>query len=189
MEDMELQEEKKGETGFRWKKELFGWLESIVISILAVALLITFAGRVVMVDGISMVDTLHHGERIVTTPLYTQLNRGDIVVVRRKDNGPIVKRVIGLEGETVDMDYANHRVLIDGVPLEEPYVGVLMEVPEYVQISFPVTVPEGYLFVMGDNRNHSNDSRAAEIGLVDIRNVFGKAVFRIWPLESMGTIE
>lgn len=192
MDDMEKTESRQTETeekpGVRLESELLGWLESIVISVIVVALLITFVGRIVVVDGHSMERTLLDQERIVTTPLYTGLERGDIVVIRRKDDTPLVKRVVAVAGETVDIDYADDFVVINGERLEESYINGSMNTPDYKMLEFPLEVPEGYIFVLGDNRNHSSDSRSVEIGLIDTRNVFGKAVFRVWPLDKMGAI-
>lgn len=175
---------------FSLKKEILGWVESIVVAVAVVALIITFIGRPVMVDGISMQNTLQNKDRIITTHLYASLHYNDIVVIRRNEEKPLVKRVVGLPGDTVDVDYEQHKLIVNGVPIEEDFIKDEMRQPaSFPLIALPVTVPEGSLFVMGDNRNNSLDSRAAEVGLIDERNVIGKAVFRIWPFSRFGGIQ
>lgn len=171
----------------RVEKELLSWLETILIAIAAVALMVTFIGRLMQVDGSSMEPTLHDGERLITTPLYGRLKQGDIVVIRRKDGHPIVKRVIGTPGDVVDIDFSAHEVRINGELLDEPYIKEPTE--RSFDVEFPITVPEGAYFVMGDNRNNSDDSRHSTIGMIDRRNIFGKAVLRVWPFEAFGRLD
>lgn len=171
----------------RIEKELLSWLETVLIAIAAVALMVTFIGRLMQVDGSSMEPTLHDGERLITTPLYGRLKRGDIVVIRRKDGHPIVKRVVGTPGDVVDIDFSAHEVRINGELLDEPYIKEPTE--RSFDVEFPITVPEGAYFVMGDNRNNSDDSRHSTIGMIDRRNIFGKAVLRVWPFEAFGGLD
>ena len=172
------------------KKEVISWILTLAISIGIVVLLNTFVVRVMVVDGDSMVDTLHHNDRILTTPLYTELSRGDIVVIHRENDQPLVKRVIAVAGDTIDVDYDTGKVLLNGEAIDEPYLDGKMQEPNYIggNTPLPLTVSEGYVFVMGDNRNNSLDSRAQEVGEVPVENVFGKVFFRIWPLDALGTI-
>lgn len=174
---------------FSLKREIFSWVEAIAGAIIVVALIITFIGRPILVDGHSMETTLMNNDRIITTPLYLSLEHNDIVVIRRKGDLPLVKRVIALEGETVDFNYARGVVTVDGKTLAEPFLPETMREPVYRTITFPATVPEGFVFVMGDNRNNSDDSRDPAIGMIDKRNIMGKALFRIWPMEKMGKID
>lgn len=175
-------EERAGEE--KSGRDLYEWVQALVCSVLAVVVIFTFVIRLIGVDGHSMVPTLQDGDRLlVTTSLISSDYRyGDIVIIQKgtfADGDPIVKRVIATEGQTVDIDFAAGVVYVDGQPLEEPYINEPTYVDEGTQ--FPLTVPEGAVFVMGDNRNRSDDSRNAELGTVDTRYVIGKAVFLLFP--------
>ena len=139
-----------------------------------VALIFTFGVRMIRVDGESMLPTLQDGQRLMITSYPYTPQRGDIVVIDAYTayGDPLVKRVIGIEGDTIDIDFQNGIVYLNGEALEEPYTAE----PTYLQesVTFPVTVPEGCLFVMGDNRNHSTDSRDDRVGFVDERDVLGR---------------
>ena len=190
MENIEKKPSEKDEKeSFSLKREIFSWVEAIAGAIIVVALIITFVGRPILVDGHSMETTLMNNDRIVTTPLYLSLKHNDIVVVRRKGDLPLVKRVIALEGETVDFNYSKGEVTVNGKALTEPFLPEAMREPVYRTLTFPATVPEGFVFVMGDNRNNSDDSRDPAIGMIDKRNIMGKALFRIWPTDKMGKID
>ena len=156
-----------------------------VLSVLILFMLVyILCFRVVVVIGSSMYDTLVHGDRLVliSNVLYTQPKYGDIIVASKDSfrNGEcIVKRVIATEGQEVDIDFAKGIVYVDGVQLDEPYI--FSETKLYEGVKFPITVDEGCLFVMGDNRMDSKDSRSTEIGLIDKREVLGKAIFLLFP--------
>lgn len=155
----------------------------LVCSVLAVVVIFTFVIRLIGVDGHSMVPTLQNGDRllVLNSMLYDDYKYGDIVVLRKESflTEPIVKRVIATEGQTVDIDFANGIVYVDGVALEEDYINDLTYTDEGTE--FPLTVPEGAIFVMGDNRNRSDDSRNSALGTVDTRYVIGRAVFLLFP--------
>lgn len=177
------------QTGASVKAEAYDWLQSIVVAILACILLFVFAVRTIGVIGVSMKETLHDGDRVVISNLFYTPESGDIVVLRKESfmDEPIVKRVIATEGQTIDIDFDAGIVYVDGEALTEEYIAE----PTYRQLQFegPVTVPEGHVFVMGDNRNHSNDSRDASLGLVDERYIMGRVLFRMWPLSDFGTVD
>ncbi len=164
-------------------RDLYEWVQALVCSVLAVVLLFTFVIRLIGVDGHSMVPTLQDGDRllVLSSLLYDDYAYGDIVVLRKSEflEEPIVKRVIATEGQTVDIDFESGSVYVDGTLLDEPYVNELTFLQEGTE--FPLTVPDGCIFVMGDNRNHSSDSRDARLGTVDTRYVIGKAVFLAFP--------
>lgn len=165
-------------------RDLYDWVQSLVGSVLVVVAIFTFVIRMMGVDGHSMLNTLQHGDRllVVNSMLYHDYKYGDIVILRKNgvfDDDPIVKRVIAVEGQTVDIDFAEGIVYVDGEALEEDYI----REPTYTAegTEFPLTVPEGSIFVMGDNRNGSSDSRDYRLGTVDTRYVIGKAAFLIFP--------
>ena len=165
-------------------RDLYEWVQSLVGSVLVVVAIFTFVIRMMGVDGHSMLNTLQHGDRllVVNSMLYHDYQYGDIVILRKNgvfDDDPIVKRVIAVEGQTVDIDFAEGIVYVDGEALEEDYI----REPTYTAegTEFPLTVPEGSIFVMRDNRNGSSDSRDYRLGTVDTRYVIGKAAFLIFP--------
>ena len=165
-------------------RDLYEWVQSLVGSVLVVVAIFTFVIRMMGVDGHSMLNTLQHGDRllVVNSMLYHDYKYGDIVILRKNgvfDDDPIVKRVIAVEGQTVDIDFAEGIVYVDGEALEEDYI----REPTYTAegTEFPLTVPEGSIFVMGDNRNGSSDSPDYRLGTVDTRYVIGKAAFLIFP--------
>ena len=165
-------------------RDLYEWIQSLVGSVLVVVAIFTFGIRMLGVDGHSMLNTLQHGDRLmVVNPIfYHDYKDGDIVILRKTgvfDNEPIVKRVIATGGQTVDIDFSEGVVYVDGEALEEDYI----REPTYTAegTEFPLTVPEGSIFVMGDNRNGSSDSRDYRLGTVDTRYVIGKAAFLLFP--------
>ena len=165
-------------------RDLYEWIQSLVGSVLVVVAIFTFGIRMLGVDGHSMLNTLQHGDRLmVVNPIfYHDYKYGDIVILRKTgvfDNEPIVKRVIATGGQTVDIDFDAGVVYVDGEALEEDYI----REPTYTAegTEFPLTVPEGSIFVMGDNRNGSSDSRDYRLGTVDTRYVIGKAAFLLFP--------
>ena len=164
--------------------DLFDWLQMVMGCILAAGLLFNCFARLTQVDGESMTNTLQDGEMMLAWSLGYHPKAGDIVVVNKKtatflDDRAIVKRVIATEGQTVDIDFVTGTVYVDGEALQEDYINELTFTEEGTE--FPLTVPEGSIFVMGDNRNHSDDSRNSQLGTVDTRYVIGKAVFLLFP--------
>ncbi|KAF5061287.1 Signal peptidase I S [anaerobic digester metagenome] len=162
---------------------LYEWVRALVTSVLTVVLIFTFAVRLIGVDGHSMVPTLQNGDRLLVTVgvLAGEYRVGDIVVLRKQSflEEPIVKRVIALEGQTVDIDFTTGSVEVDRKILNEPYINELTFRSDGTE--FPLTVPEGSVFVMGDNRNHSNDSRDVRLGTVDTGYILGKAALVLFP--------
>ena len=168
--------------------EALDWLQCVVTALIAAILIFTFAARTITVVGSSMLPTLEEGNLLIVSKLFYQPKRGDIVVLRKASfmADPIVKRVIATEGQTVDIDFAEGTVSVDGVKLDEPYVNELTY--EREDFTEPVTVPEGHVFVMGDNRNRSTDSRDARVGCVDTHELIGRAILRLAPLNQFGKI-
>lgn len=165
------------------------YLHDIVYILAVILLLFTFCVRVVIVSGSSMFGTLVDGDYLllINNPLCGELQQGDIVVAsmdRFRGGEAIVKRVIATEGQTVDIDFRKGVVYVDNRPLEEDYIFS----PTYLSegVEFPLVVEEGCVFLMGDNRGDSRDSRAPEIGQVDTREILGKAVFLMMPGTGKG---
>lgn len=173
--------------------ELFDWLQCIVFALIACILIFLFLGRTVGVIGGSMENTLHQGERLVISKLFYTPQYGDIVVLRQDSfrDEPLVKRVIATEGQTIDIDFEECLVYVDGVALDEPYTKDYGSYMYYDPQDFDgeVTVPEGCVFVMGDNRNGSTDSRTESIGFVDTRKILGRVLLRIGPLDKIGFVK
>ena len=179
MENDSLRTEAPKEKG----RELYEWIQALVCSVLAVVLLFTFGVRLIGVDGRSMVPTLQDGDRllVLNSMFCGGYAPGDIVVLRKESflPTPIVKRVIAVEGQVVDVDFGSGVVFVDGKPLQEEYIQERTFTAEGT--AFPLTVPEGSVFVLGDNRNHSTDSRSSQLGTIDTRYIIGRAAFLALP--------
>ncbi len=183
-------------------KDIFDWIDTIVIALIAVVLIFTFFFRIATIVGPSMQNTLYSGERVMISGFRYEPEHGDIVVISRNtDNSvgnvgngrePIIKRVIATEGQWVDIDFKKGVVSVgydpaNLKPLNEPYTKTLTT--RKWDIDFPVYVKENCVFVLGDNRNDSLDSRSSSIGedgLIDKRYILGKAIYRIWPFDAFG---
>lgn len=174
-------------------------LESVLVSIFVILLVFAYFMRPVTVDGMSMFPTLNDGDQLVMCRLFYQPEPGDIVVVSNEEghilnadgeavnsgralNENLIKRVIAVAGQTIKVDAAAGAVYVDDVKLDESYIAELTFTDDGA-FSYPITIPEGYIFVMGDNRNHSTDSRNALVGVVETKDVLGKAYFRYRPAE------
>ena len=171
------------------KAEVFDWLQSIVFAIIACVLLFMFVARVVTVDGDSMNPTLLHGDRLIVSNLSKNYEQGDVVVFVAPEymDEPLVKRIIATEGQLVEINFDKGIVKVDEQVMYEPYIAELtVDAQDY---DGPIEVPEGCVFVMGDNRNRSTDSRTDEIGCVDTRYILGKAYFVMFPVKSFGGIQ
>lgn len=181
---MEFQHQKRKEEKVPLSKALTLYLHDIIylLCIMLVVLLLVF--RVVVVSGTSMNMTLLDGDYLLllSNTFYHQPEQGDIIVVSKKsfDNGAaFVKRVIATAGQTVDIDFTQGIVYVDGIALEEEYINNLTTTSGGVQ--FPLVVEEGCVFALGDNRGISKDSRYPDIGQIDSREILGKAIFMMLP--------
>jgi signal peptidase I len=171
-------------------QELYQTLQSLVVIILIIIFLFTCVARVTVVSGASMENTLHGGDVVVTWSLGYTPKQGDIVVLTKTSfqDESIIKRVIATGGQTVDIDYDTSTVYVDGVALDEPYIKDYMwDIWDGSGLDH-VTVPEGSIYVMGDNRNNSSDSRLSSIGIVDVRCVIGRAVVVLFPFSDFGLL-
>lgn len=162
---------------------MFDWMTSFIIAVIFLCAVFTFGVRPVRVDGDSMLPTLQDGNWLIVSAFDSKPQQGEIVIVTQPNQtssgGPVVKRIIAVGGQQVDINFEKGLVYVDGVLLDEPYI--LEKTHRSFDVKFPLTVPEGYLFVMGDNRNDSLDSRSSRIGLIDERYVLGSCVFRVYP--------
>ena len=173
-----------------WQENVVLYLHDVVYMLTVILVLFLLVFRVIIVSGSSMRTTLVDGDYLllIGNLLYGEPKTGDIVVVSKQsfDNGkPIVKRVIATEGQIVDMDFENGIVYVDGLPLEEDYTNTLTNLEEGAV--FPQIVEENCVFVMGDNRNNSKDSRSLEIGQVDKREILGKVALILFPGTDGGS--
>ncbi len=166
----------------------YDWIRCILFAISIVVICLTFVFRLVDVEGSSMDDTLATNDKVIVTNLFYTPKPQDIVVISHgaEYSKPIIKRVIATEGQTIEFDYEKDQIIVDGVVLDEPYIGDSTFAGNYCDYDIPEVIPEGKLFVMGDNRQVSLDSRRAEIGLIDVENVIGKAQFVAFPFSEFG---
>lgn len=165
-------------------KNILSYLHDIVFGLSSVLLVVMLLFRIVIVSGPSMMQTLQNGDRLIvlSNAVYKNPKAGDIIVASKdsfKDGEPIIKRVIATEGQKVDINFKTGLVYVDDKVLYEPYINTPTNL--YEGVDFPLIVDEGCLFVMGDNRNDSKDSRSVEIGLIDRREILGKAIFLVIP--------
>lgn len=161
-------------------------LETAVIILM---LFFSLVFRPAAVIGNSMLPTFSGGDRVACVHSFSGYERGDVVIIShatRKDES-VIKRVIAVGGDTVDIDFYKGTVSVNGQVLDEPYVGTPTNLS--YDMTFPVTVPEGKLFVLGDNRNDSIDSRSTDIGFINENKVLGKVVFRFYPVNKIGIIK
>lgn len=171
-----------------WKREALEWGRSLLIAFAIVFLIFFVLIRLVNVEGSSMLPSLEEGDRLVISNLFYSPENGDIVVTSA-DNGlskPLIKRVIAVEGQTVDLD-EDGKIMVNGLVVEEPYLEDTVTDPG--DLTFPVTVPEGCVFLLGDNRAHSTDSRSNEVGFVEEDDIKGRVLFRFFPFDRIGTVE
>lgn len=183
-----------------WRRDVYDWLQTLALVLVFITVFFTFFGMVFGVSGSSMYPTLHDGDAMLIQRIGYTPQQGDIVVLKKDgfpyedDSEAIVKRVIAVAGQTVEIDYSTNTVYVDGVALEEDYLNFANEGTEQYGDDYMVErdgmvyssfqVPEGCIFVMGDNRNGSTDSRYAALGMVDTRYVLGKAVCVFFPFSD-----
>ena len=173
----------------RSRRELYDWIESLMVALIFCVILFSFILRLITVSGPSMNPTLYEGNKMLVSDLFYKPKAGDVVVFKSDTYDPnkaLVKRVIATGGQEINIDFSTGTVYIDGEPIEEDYIAELTT----TKLDFigPKTVPEGCVFVMGDNRNMSIDSRKKEIGMLDTRLILGKVYFVIYPLSEMKAI-
>lgn len=172
-----------------WQQGILLYLHDLIRMLAGIMLVFLLLFRMVIVSGSSMYSTLWDGDWIllISGIFYQEPEYGDIIVACKdsfNDGEAIIKRVIATEGQTVDIDFEAGIVYVDGVALQEDYTYTPTNYPEGMR--FPLTVEEGCVFAMGDNRNNSRDSRDPDIGLIDRREILGKAIFLMFPGTDEG---
>ena len=186
------EEKKQPEEKLGWKKTIVLYLHDIAWYLAAICLLFLLVFRVVIVSGTSMNYTLLDGDYLLllSNTIYTEPKQGDVVVISKDSfqNGtPIVKRVLAIEGQSVDI--INGCVYVDGEVIEEKYLPEGLPTYSSGGTEFPLVVDEGCVFVLGDNRGNSRDSRYPDIGQVDKREILGKALLLVMPGTNEGEFE
>ncbi|MFR8664721.1 MAG: signal peptidase I [Ruthenibacterium sp.] len=168
--------------------EWFEWYDAAVFGLAVIVLCFMFVVRIVTVDGHSMEPTLLSGQRVAVQSAFYRPQYGDVVVVDSysRYGDMLVKRVVGVGGDVIDIDFEAGVVYRNGQALDEPHV--LGPTTLSYDIQFPVTVPQGSVFLLGDNRNGSKDSRSSEIGCIDERDLLGKVLWRLTPFSQMGKV-
>ena len=166
--------------------ELYDWMQCFVSAIICGIFVFVFIGRTIGVVGGSMFFTLHDQDRVVMSGLFYTPKNGDVIIFNPPTDAfgstPLVKRVIAMENQTIDINFDTGQVFVDGILIDEGdprYVGEATT--NRINFTGPYTVPPGHIFVMGDNRNHSSDSRDSRVGAVDTRYVLGKVLFLLIP--------
>ena len=179
----------KGSLELRFRKEIYEWIHCLIMALIICVICFVFGFRIIDVAGSSMNPTLNNGDKMLVSDLFYKPKAGDIVVFKKDSYDPekaLVKRVIATEGQEINMDFAKGVVYVDGVPIEEDYIAELTT----TKLDFigPQTVPENCVFLMGDNRNMSTDSRRKEIGMVDERLIIGRVYWVLFPLTEFGWV-
>lgn len=176
------------ENGSKFATELFFWAQALVLSLVVLVLFNVFFFRISGVVGSSMEPTLQNGDRILLRIIgYSEPERGDIVVVQAPqfDNEPLVKRIIAVGGDEININNLGE-VYINGELQYEPYILETINSANIGNQVYPLVIPEGYVFFMGDNRNGSTDSRESYVGIQPVSNIIGKVESRIWPINKIG---
>lgn len=170
------------------RRSIIEWLETIAFSLAIAVLLFTFIFRIATVTGASMAPTLNETDVLFSSNLFYTIQRGDIVVVDGYNNygEPLIKRVIAVGGDEINIDFTTGSVYVNGALQDEPYISA--PTTRQFDVIFPLVVPEGKLFVMGDNRPISLDSRDNRVGFIDERDILGHVLFRIFPFSSFGKV-
>ena len=197
----------KGKSRSSKKNDFFDWLDILTVALVIVVFVFSFFFRIATIEGDSMLNTFHNGERVVISNVLLKPKYGDVVVISRNynneqdkndhDSQPIIKRVIATEGMTVRIDFENGDVYVNEQRLEENYTSTptnnLVDTNNSEQLKTGVVVPKNCVFVLGDNRNNSLDSRSSQIGgygngMINRKNIIGKVYFRIFPFTRIGRI-
>jgi len=168
-------------------KTLYSCIGVIVAIFVSAVLLFSFIFVIADVNGSSMFPTLKDGEKLLVSKISSNYQYGDIIVISKPDSeAPLIKRIIATENQEVYIDFDAGQVYVNGNLLDEPYIFQPTNVSG--DVKFPITVPDGCVFVLGDNRNDSNDSRYLDIGMIDTRWIVGKVFLRLFPFNKFGPV-
>lgn len=172
------------------RREVYDWIQCLITALIICVMIFVFFIRVIDVVGTSMLPTLQHGNKMLVSGFLYKPKYGDVVVFKADSYDPdkaLVKRVIAVSGDDINIDFDKGIVYVNGEPIEESYINELTK----TKLDFigPKEVPEGCVFVMGDNRNASTDSRDSRIGMVDSRLILGKVYFVLFPLDDFKLVE
>lgn len=173
----------------RSRRETYDWIQCLITALIICVVVFVFFIRVIDVSGSSMNPTLQDGDKMLVSDLFYKPKVGDVVIFKKDEYDPdraLVKRVIATEGQVVNIDFDKGIVYVDGEPIEEDYISELTA--NKLDFIGPQTVPDNCVFVMGDNRNASTDSRDKRIGMVDARLIIGRAYCVIYPTSEIGWI-
>jgi signal peptidase I len=176
------------------RRELFEWGQALVSAITVFIMIFAFVIRIIGVEQHSMEPTLNEGDKMLVSNIFYTPSRGDIIMFTKKGlaltnagDSPLVKRVIAIGGDTIDINFYTGEVFINNRVIHEPYIKDLTVKRDDVE--FPLVVPKGHVFVMGDNRGISLDSRSSRVGVVDNRYILGRVYMRIYPFNKIGTVK
>lgn len=164
------------------------WVESVASALIIIVIIFVFLGRQATVEGYSMENTFYDQDKVLVNNSFYEPQKGQVIALYSGNlDKPLIKRVVAVAGDTVDVDYDANVVYVNGEATKEAYIKEPMRYPpgNYAMTELPVTVPEGMVFVMGDNRNHSEDSRYQEVGLINEDTIIGKVILRFYPFDQL----
>lgn len=181
-----VQQENKEGAKKSMSREILEWIVTILVALVIALVIKSFVFTIALVDGESMRPTLQDGDRLIVWRLGYEPKKGDVIVLHQDGKKPYIKRIIATEGDMVDIDFDSHTVSVNGEILDEDYI--LEPTVLRGDVTFPQIVEDDCVFVLGDNRNNSSDSRTSNVGQVAYEDIMGKATIRLFPFSTFGSI-